>query len=315
MSQVKLVNESDMSMDKMLDERWDEKKFKEERAMSKERAIGHLGRIQRTDTERGDDGVGKKPNIIFCDIDGVLAEEGKTFYQINPEAIKNLKDLCDKSNSKVVICSTWVWQPTGKWISNPGDWRKHRSRLPKISDPLKDYLYEHQIEVDKFKDFDKVVFNEEGVATGIRVYDKKKNEEVIRKFRPAILKPLLIDRLLREHQDEINKYIVLGNPPKEEPNSSGKIPKRDDNFHAWNWGIQTGNGPEHKINDLYSRYGMRGHIVEVSDGYLTAQDVERALERLDSNRWGDDETAGKDYRSELAKQSGWAAAKKAFKEN
>lgn len=49
-------------------------------------------------------------NIIFLDIDGELTysnyENHKT-ANIDIEKVKLLKEICDKSNAKVVISSSW----------------------------------------------------------------------------------------------------------------------------------------------------------------------------------------------------------------
>ena len=53
-------------------------------------------------------------NIIFCDIDGVfnsertiLVSEERGFFHFDPVAVKLVSLLCDNTDSKLVISSTW----------------------------------------------------------------------------------------------------------------------------------------------------------------------------------------------------------------
>lgn len=49
-------------------------------------------------------------NVVFLDVDGVLAHHGyrnKDTEHINIEKVQLLKEICDKGNAKVVIISSW----------------------------------------------------------------------------------------------------------------------------------------------------------------------------------------------------------------
>lgn len=48
--------------------------------------------------------------IIFLDVDGVLAHKGyrnNTTADINPEKVKLLKQICDVTDAKIVVISSW----------------------------------------------------------------------------------------------------------------------------------------------------------------------------------------------------------------
>lgn len=86
-------------------------------------------------------------NIIFLDFDGVLTstDEGNSYlnmddlkYRPSRRLVKMLKDLCDRTNSKIVIASNWRRYDEDAYFTYGGI--RFFNQLPKLRKSLKKYI-------------------------------------------------------------------------------------------------------------------------------------------------------------------------------
>lgn len=90
-------------------------------------------------------------SIVFLDIDGVMTSTLETpgsylnhvddEYGISPKCFERLKNLCDNTNSKVIISSNWrrfaETGPKSYWL-NPLNKKHNHNPLPKLKELLGD---------------------------------------------------------------------------------------------------------------------------------------------------------------------------------
>lgn len=171
-----------------------------------------------------------KPNIIFCDIDGIIvdvASKDSDFentqlnqdqYHIDPSAVEVLKDVCSKTNSKIVIDSAWTWIKNGEKTKMVGTTHKLRSRIPEIRKALGEFLFESEpltpiLTKEEIPGNENVNFDETGFPISANRKLKDGTVKTI-PFNLSIMKPFCIAKWLDAHKNEIEKYVIIDNNTK-----------------------------------------------------------------------------------------------------
>ena len=168
-----------------------------------------------------------KPNIIFCDIDGIIVDIASKYsdfenaqlnqdqYHIDPSAIEVLKDVCSKTNSKIVIDSAWTWIKNGEKTKMVGTTHKLRSRIPEIKKALGEFLFESEpltpiLTKEEIPGNENVNFDETGFPISANRKLKDGTVKTI-PFNLSIMKPFCIAKWLDAHKNEIEKYVIIDN--------------------------------------------------------------------------------------------------------
>lgn len=171
-----------------------------------------------------------KPNIIFCDIDGILvdissqdsdfktAQLNQDQYHIDPKAVEVLKDVCSKTNSKIVIDSAWTWIKNGKKTKMIGTTHKLRSRIPEIKKAIGECLFEAEpltptLSKEEIPGNENINFDEDGFPISA---NRKLKDGTVKEipFNLSIMKPFCIAKWLDSHKNEIGKYVIIDNNTK-----------------------------------------------------------------------------------------------------
>lgn len=177
-----------------------------------------------------DQSTSQKPNIIFCDIDGIIvdiASQDSDFkntqlnqdqYHIDPKAVEVLKDVCTKTNSKIVIDSAWTWVKNGTKTKMVGTTHKLRSRIPEIKKALGEFLFASEpltpiLSKEEIPGNENVNFDETGFPISA---NRKLKDGTVKEipFNISIMKPFCIAKWLDSHKDEIGKYVIVDNNTK-----------------------------------------------------------------------------------------------------
>ena len=183
--------------------------------------------IEDTKTTQVDQHTTQKPNIIFCDIDGIIvdvASKDSDFentqlnqdqYHIDPSAVEVLKDVCSKTNSKIVIDSAWTWIKNGEKTKMVGTTHKLRSRIPEIKKALGEFLFESEpltpiLSREEIPGNENVNFDETGFPISANRKLKDGTVKTI-PFNLSIMKPFCIAKWLDVHKNEIEKYVIIDN--------------------------------------------------------------------------------------------------------
>ena len=183
--------------------------------------------IEDTKTTQVDQHTTQKPNIIFCDIDGIIvdiASKDSDFentqlnqdqYHIDPSAVEVLKDVCSKTNSKIVIDSAWTWIKNGEKTKMVGTTHKLRSRIPEIRKALGEFLFESEpltpiLTKEEIPGNENVNFDETGFPISANRKLKDGTVKTI-PFNLSIMKPFCIAKWLDAHKNEIEKYVIIDN--------------------------------------------------------------------------------------------------------
>ena len=186
--------------------------------------------IVDTKTTQVDQHTTQKPNIIFCDIDGIIvdiaskdsdlenAQLNQEQYHIDPSAVEVLKDVCSKTNSKIVIDSAWTWIKNGEKTKMIGTTHKLRSRIPEIKKALGEFLFESEpltptLSKEEIPGNENVNFDETGFPISANRKLKDGTVKTI-PFNLSIMKPFCIAKWLDSHKNEIKKYVIIDNNTK-----------------------------------------------------------------------------------------------------
>ena len=186
--------------------------------------------IEDTKTTQVDQHTTQKPNIIFCDIDGIIvdiaskdsdfenAQLNQDQYHIDPSAVEVLKDVCSKTNSKIVIDSAWTWIKNGEKTKMIGTTHKLRSRIPEIKKALGEFLFESEpltpiLTKEEIPGNENVNFDETGFPISANRKLKDGTVKTI-PFNLSIMKPFCIAKWLDSHKNEIEKYVIIDNNTK-----------------------------------------------------------------------------------------------------
>ena len=124
--------------------------------------------------------VDKGINIVFLDIDGVLncsttKDKCGKYTGIEDSKVSLLKELVDKTNSKIVLVSTWKMF----WYKEP--------HLKCMQDELANYL------------------DEKLLKQGLKIYDKTDDYDVLERG-DGIIEYL---RILNIKKIKVNKFVIL----------------------------------------------------------------------------------------------------------
>lgn len=186
--------------------------------------------IEDTKTIQVDQHTTQKPNIIFCDIDGIIVDIAskdsdlentqlnQDQYHIDPSAIEVLKGVCSKTNSKIVIDSAWTWIKNGEKTKMVGTTHKLRSRIPEIKKALGEFLFESEpltptLTKEEIPGNENVNFDETGFPISANRKLKDGTVKTI-PFNLSIMKPFCIAKWLDVHKNEIEKYVIIDNNTK-----------------------------------------------------------------------------------------------------